>query len=133
MDAMIQERVTAKENELNATYDERMMNYEERSDHNVLSVTSLKLAHRERDLQRQLAVHKSQLRDLQSSTESTHARLFDHSERQGTIQGYVFTLCLICSVPDQEVVAKLAEMDLIVADLERANGRVAAVERRNVS
>ena len=133
MDAMIQERVTAKENELNATYDERMMNYEERSDNSVLSVTSLRLDHRERDLQRQLAVHKSQLRDLQSSTESTHARLFDHSERQGKIQGYVFTLRLICSGPDQEVVAKLAEMDLIVADLERANGRVAAVERRNVS
>jgi hypothetical protein len=33
---------------------------------------------------------------------------------------------------DQEVVAKLAEMDFIVADLERANSRVAAVERRNV-
>ncbi|KAG8907946.1 hypothetical protein FRB99_001454 [Tulasnella sp. 403] len=30
MEAMIQERVTAKENELNATYDERIMNYEER-------------------------------------------------------------------------------------------------------
>jgi len=30
MDSMIQERVAAKENELNATYDERMMNYEER-------------------------------------------------------------------------------------------------------
>ena len=28
--------------------------------------------------------------------------------------------------------AKLAEMDFIVADLERANSRVAAVERRNV-
>lgn len=30
------------------------------------------------------------------------------------------------------MVAKLAEMDFIVADLERANSRVAAVERRNV-
>lgn len=71
---------------------------------------------RERDLQRQVALHKNQLRELQSSTESTQAKLFDHSHRQ-----------------DQEVVAKLAEMDLIVADLERANSRVAAVERRNVS
>lgn len=34
---------------------------------------------------------------------------------------------------DQEVVAKLAEVDMIVADLERANSRVATVERRNVS
>jgi hypothetical protein len=34
---------------------------------------------------------------------------------------------------DQEVYAKLAEMDMVVADLERANTRVATVERRNVS
>ena len=33
---------------------------------------------------------------------------------------------------DQEVVSRLAEVDMIVADLERANSRVAAVERRNV-
>jgi homeobox protein cut-like len=33
---------------------------------------------------------------------------------------------------DQEVVSKLAELDMIVADLERANSRVATVERRNV-
>ena len=31
MDELIQERVTSKENELNATYDERMRNYEDRS------------------------------------------------------------------------------------------------------
>lgn len=30
MDEMIQEKVTQKENELNATYDEKMRNYEER-------------------------------------------------------------------------------------------------------
>ena len=30
MDDLIQERVTQKENELNATYDEKMRNYEER-------------------------------------------------------------------------------------------------------
>lgn len=30
MDELIQERVTSKENELNATYDERMRNYEDR-------------------------------------------------------------------------------------------------------
>jgi hypothetical protein len=33
--------------------------------------------------------------------------------------------------PDQEVVARLTEVDMIVADLERANSRVVAVERRN--
>ncbi|GJJ06327.1 hypothetical protein Clacol_000518 [Clathrus columnatus] len=64
MEDLVQERVTRKENELNATYDEKLMNYEERK-------------------------------------------------------------------IDQEVVAKLAEMDFLVADLERANSRVAAVERRN--
>ena len=31
MEEMIQEKVTQKENELNATYDERIRNYEERS------------------------------------------------------------------------------------------------------
>ena len=31
MEEMIQEKVTQKENELNATYDEKMRNYEERS------------------------------------------------------------------------------------------------------
>lgn len=33
---------------------------------------------------------------------------------------------------DQEAVGKLAELDMIVAELERANNRVAAAERRNV-
>lgn len=36
------------------------------------------------------------------------------------------------AVLDQETAAKLAEMEFLVADLERANSRVAAVERRNV-
>lgn len=36
----------------------------------------------------------------------------------------------VCS--DQEVVAKLTELDMMVADLEQANSRVATVERRNV-
>lgn len=40
---------------------------------------------------------------------------------------FVFALCI-----DQEVFAKLAEMDMTVADLERVNMRVATVERRNV-
>lgn len=38
----------------------------------------------------------------------------------------------LCSFTDQEVVAKLAELDMMVADLERANSRVVTVERRNV-
>ncbi|KZT72124.1 hypothetical protein DAEQUDRAFT_723291 [Daedalea quercina L-15889] len=98
MEEMIQEKVAQKENELNATYDEKMRNYEER----------------EQDLQRQLALTKSQLRDLRTSNESNQAKLIDHTQRQ-----------------DQEVVAKLAELDMVVADLEQANSRVATVERRN--
>ncbi|KAF9520295.1 hypothetical protein BS47DRAFT_1370453 [Hydnum rufescens UP504] len=98
MEALIEEKIVQKENELNATYDEKMINYEER----------------ERDLQRQLTLTKDQLRDLRTSNESNQAKLIDQGERQ-----------------DQEVVARLAEVDMIVADLERANSRVAAVERRN--
>lgn len=37
-----------------------------------------------------------------------------------------------CPCVDQEVVEKLAELDMMVADLERANSRVVTVERRNV-
>lgn len=33
---------------------------------------------------------------------------------------------------DQEVVAKLAEVDMIIADLDRANSRIVALEHRNV-
>ncbi|GJE95498.1 CASP C terminal-domain-containing protein [Phanerochaete sordida] len=98
MEEMIQEKVTQKENELNATYDERIRNYEER----------------EQDLQRQVALAKSQLRDLRTSHDSNQAKLLDHTQRQ-----------------DQEVVSKLAELDMMVADLERANSRVVTVERRN--
>ncbi|KAJ4483236.1 CASP C terminal-domain-containing protein [Lentinula aciculospora] len=95
MEEMIQERITQKENEFNATYDEKLRNYEDR----------------EQDLRRQLSLTKNQLRDLRMSDESNQAKLN-------------FGI-------DQEVVEKLAEVDMIVADLERANSRVAALERRN--
>lgn len=98
MEDMIQEKVTQKENELNATYDEKMRNYEER----------------EQDLQRQVALTKNQLRELRMSHDSNQAKLLDHTQRQ-----------------DQEVVSKLSELDMMVADLERANSRVVTVERRN--
>ncbi|KAF5393386.1 hypothetical protein D9757_000739 [Collybiopsis confluens] len=98
MEETIQERVSQKENELNATYDEKLRNYEER----------------EQDLQRQLSLTKNQLRDLRTSNESNQAKLLDHSQRQ-----------------DLEVIEKLAEVDMIAADLERANSRVVALERRN--
>ncbi|KAH0588944.1 hypothetical protein H2248_004729 [Termitomyces sp. 'cryptogamus'] len=98
MEDMIQEKVAQKENELNATYDEKLRNYEER----------------EQDLQRQITLTNNQLRDLRTSNDSNQEKLLNHSQRQ-----------------DQEVIAKLAEVDMIVADLDRANSRVATVERRN--
>lgn len=68
----------------------------------------------EKDLQRQVTVARTQLRDLRTSNDTSQAKLFDHSERQ-----------------DQETIARLAEADIITEDLERANSRVAEVERRN--
>ncbi|KAG2150921.1 CASP C terminal-domain-containing protein [Suillus clintonianus] len=69
---------------------------------------------REQDLQRQVALYRDQVRDLRQSNESNQAKLFDHSQRQ-----------------DQEVISRLAEADMIMVDLERANSRVATVEQRN--
>ena len=59
---------------------------------------------------------KKQLRDMHSSAESSQAKLLDASQRQ-----------------EQDVAARLAELDMVAADLTRANERVATVERRNVS
>ncbi|GAA5910670.1 hypothetical protein JCM5296_001687 [Sporobolomyces johnsonii] len=69
---------------------------------------------REKDLQRQVTVARSQLRELRTTADTSQARLLDNSQRQ-----------------DQETIARLAEADLITQDLERANSRVAEVERRN--
>ena len=91
--------------------------------------------HSEQDLQRQVSLTKSQLRDLRMSNDSNQAKLLDHSSRQGEqrVRPYMGScIALILFIVDQEVVSKLAEVDMIVADLERANSRVATVERRNV-
>ncbi|WWD19588.1 hypothetical protein CI109_104049 [Kwoniella shandongensis] len=69
---------------------------------------------REKDLQRQVETVKNQLRDMHHSNESTQAKLMNASQRQ-----------------EQDVAARLAELDMVAADLTRANERVAAVERRN--
>ncbi|KAF8200663.1 CASP C terminal-domain-containing protein [Pholiota molesta] len=71
-------------------------------------------ADREQDLQRQLSLTKDQLRDLRLSNETNQAKLFDHNQRQ-----------------DQESVAKVAEVDMIIADLDRANSRIVTLEHRN--
>ncbi|KIM69039.1 hypothetical protein SCLCIDRAFT_1208454, partial [Scleroderma citrinum Foug A] len=98
MDDLILEKVSQKENEINATYDERMRNYEER----------------EQDLVRQVSLYKTQLRDLRLSNETNQARLLDASSKA-----------------DQDLVSRLTEADMVLADLERANSRVAVVEGRN--
>ncbi|KAJ9119903.1 hypothetical protein QFC24_005386 [Naganishia onofrii] len=71
---------------------------------------------READLQKQMINLRAQLTDLHSSNENTEARLADASHRL-----------------DQDTVAKLLELDFVVAELQRANERVATVERRNES
>lgn len=98
MEDTLRVQLTQKESELNATYDERIHNYEER----------------EKDLQRQVSLVKTQLRELQSSNESKEAKLLNHTQRQ-----------------DGAALSTRVEMDMLLADLERANSRVAAVERRN--
>lgn len=69
----------------------------------------------EQDLSRQVTLYKSQLRGLRLSNETNQARLLDATSRA-----------------DQDLVSRLAEADMVLADLERANSRVAAVEGRNV-
>lgn len=55
-----------------------------------------------------------------------------------TINGKVRIKCLSdgflsCRCSDQESVAKVAEVDMIIADLDRANSRIVTLEHRNVS
>ncbi|KAF8904459.1 CASP C terminal-domain-containing protein [Gymnopilus junonius] len=95
MDSLIQEKVSQKANELTATYDEKIRNYEDRFTTAVVA-------------------HKNQLRDLRASNETNQAKLIDHNQKQ-----------------DQEAVAKLAEVDMIIADLEHANSRIVTLEHRN--
>lgn len=89
--------------------------------------------HREKDLQRQVTVARSQLRELRTTNDSSQAKLFDHSQRRGTSTvHHIFRLWTNLTLgADEETMARLAEADLITEDLERANSRVAEVERRN--
>lgn len=87
MEDMIQEKVGAKEAELHATYDERLRNYDERWASYSLPKYPREadrfMIHREKDLQRQVTVARSQLRELRTTNDSSQAKLFDHSQRQG--------------------------------------------------
>ncbi|KAJ3248969.1 hypothetical protein HDU78_008355 [Chytriomyces hyalinus] len=68
----------------------------------------------EYSLQRQLNHMKDQLSNLQSSHDVTQAKLVDYSSQY-----------------DQEVATKLGELEIVVADLDRANQRAAQISREN--
>lgn len=67
VESSVNERVSAKEAEMHAIYDERLSNY----------------AEREKDLGRQVELAREQLKGLRESHESTHAKLADHSSARG--------------------------------------------------
>ncbi|KAI8617389.1 hypothetical protein BC830DRAFT_1227637, partial [Chytriomyces sp. MP71] len=98
LDEMVSEKVLEKEIEIKQATDEKIRIYKET----------------EYSLQRQLNLMKDQLSQLQSSHDSTQARLVDYSSQY-----------------DQEVATKLGELEIVVADLERANTRAAAATREN--
>ncbi|KAJ3184635.1 hypothetical protein HDU87_004038 [Geranomyces variabilis] len=68
----------------------------------------------EYSLQRQVSHMKDQIISLQTTHEVTQARLVDHSEKY-----------------DEEVAAKLGELEIVMVDLDRANLKVAQLERDN--
>ncbi|KAJ3382657.1 hypothetical protein HDU84_004117 [Entophlyctis sp. JEL0112] len=68
----------------------------------------------EYSLQRQLNLMKDQLSHLQSNHEVTQAKLVDYSSQY-----------------DQEVAGKLGELEIVVADLERVNQKLASANREN--
>ncbi|KAK4512631.1 uncharacterized protein ATC70_003335 [Mucor velutinosus] len=72
------------------------------------------LKEREYDLQKQLNLALDQLTDLRQSHDDTQAELIGHGQKY-----------------DEEVVGKLAELDIVTMDLERANGRIIQLEKKN--
>ncbi|KAF9411877.1 hypothetical protein BGZ94_001210 [Podila epigama] len=69
---------------------------------------------REHALQRQLNHANDQLKALKHTNDSTQASLVDHSQKY-----------------EEEVVAKLAELDIVLLDYERANSRISELEGQN--
>ncbi|CEG76159.1 hypothetical protein RMATCC62417_11093 [Rhizopus microsporus] len=67
---------------------------------------------REHDLQQQLNQALDQLTQLKQSHDDTQAQLIGHSQKY-----------------DEEVVGKLAELDIVTMDLERANVRIIQLEK----
>ncbi|KAJ1921081.1 hypothetical protein H4219_000939 [Mycoemilia scoparia] len=72
------------------------------------------LKEREGDLQKQVADAKWQLEKLRDTHDSTQAEILDQSQRV-----------------DQDIIAKLAEQDILQSDLDRANGRIVDLQTQN--
>ncbi|KAG2194904.1 hypothetical protein INT47_010646 [Mucor saturninus] len=68
---------------------------------------------REHDLQKRLNQALDQLTDLRQSHDDTQAQLIGHDQKY-----------------DEEVIGKLAELDMVTMDLERANGRIIQLEKK---
>ncbi|KAL1934315.1 hypothetical protein VTP01DRAFT_6497 [Rhizomucor pusillus] len=69
---------------------------------------------REHELQTQLNQALDQLTQLQHTHDDTQALLISHNKKY-----------------DEQVVGKLAELDIVAMELERANSRIVELERRN--
>lgn len=88
------------------------------------------------DLQRQLNQALDQLTQLQHTHDDAQAQLLNHNQKYGKntiLECLFFAYVDLFIYPDEEVVGKLAELDIVMMDLERANGRIVELERKNVS
>ncbi|KAH8554201.1 CASP C terminal-domain-containing protein [Umbelopsis sp. PMI_123] len=107
----------SKYNQLEAKFQDSINEkVEEKEQENKLQMNEKIRLYKEReyDLQKQLSQAHDQLTQLKHSHDDSQARLIDHSSKY-----------------DEEVVAKLAELDIVVMDLERANARVIEAQSKN--
>ncbi|OAD75148.1 hypothetical protein PHYBLDRAFT_111647 [Phycomyces blakesleeanus NRRL 1555(-)] len=105
------EDVSQKEQDVKQQYADKIKSYKER----------------EHGLQRQLNQALDQLTQLRHTHDDTQAQLLDHDQKYGK--------CISCGKTthlDEEVVGKLAELDIVTMDLERANTTIANLERKLV-
>ncbi|KAL0077907.1 CASP C terminal-domain-containing protein [Phycomyces blakesleeanus] len=103
------EDVSQKEQDVKQQYADKIKSYKER----------------EHGLQRQLNQALDQLTQLRHTHDDTQAQLLDHDQKYGK--------CISCGKTthlDEEVVGKLAELDIVTMDLERANTTIANLERK---
>ncbi|PWN49756.1 hypothetical protein IE53DRAFT_317069 [Violaceomyces palustris] len=112
------QRLTARVDKLEAEFERRLQEAKEDNQEKLAAKWDERLrnlAERESDLARSLSLAREQLSQLRSNNESATARLIEKGQEE----------------EERETSAKLAELEMITADLERANARVEMVERRN--